>query len=117
MRTEAPRRINVRNVAHTGAAVAAALLPLTAAVLLARATAGDPLAPVNTLMTSGGQRVRVCASGWRGCGRNAVATCRSELRTGRLAGLASYVRDGRASRGGRAQTGVPGPDRDESPAR
>jgi hypothetical protein len=73
---DASRRVSMQHVTHTGAALAATLLPLAAAVLLARTTAGDPLAPVNTLVTSGGHRARVSLSVWRGCGRTTLSRWR-----------------------------------------
>ncbi|WP_336323757.1 hypothetical protein [Streptomyces lavendofoliae] len=75
---DAPRRVNMQHVVHTGAALAATLLPLAAAALLAKAMAGDPLAPVNTLITNGGQRVRMSPSQWRGCGRSALSGWRTD---------------------------------------
>ncbi|MFG3506857.1 hypothetical protein ACGF5F_15235 [Streptomyces sp. NPDC047821] len=80
MISDAPRRPHLRHVTTTGAALAAALLPLAAAVLLAKTMAGDPLAPVNTLITSGGQRVRISPSVWRRCGRQALSDWKPEPR-------------------------------------
>ncbi|MFF8828135.1 hypothetical protein [Streptomyces sp. NPDC015131] len=80
LRHPALQRPALRRAARTGAALAGVLLPLTAAVLLAKAMAGDPLAPVNTLMTTGSQRVRVSPAAWRGCGRGALSAGRAARR-------------------------------------
>lgn len=88
-----PRRANMRHVTTTGSALAAALLPLVVGMLLAKTMAGDPLAPVNALITSGGQRARVSPSQWRSCGRTTLSRWKAE----RTEGLhRSY--DGRARR-------------------
>ncbi|WP_179166704.1 hypothetical protein [Streptomyces sp. CB03238] len=78
MISDAPRRVNMRHVANTGAALAATLLPLATAVLLAKTMAGDPLAPVNTLITTGGQRARISPSVWRRCGRATLSEWKGE---------------------------------------
>ncbi|WP_199819857.1 hypothetical protein [Streptomyces sp. NRRL S-118] len=78
MITYRPRRVSRQHITTTSAALAAALLPLAAAVLLAKAMAGDPLAPVNTLITSGGQRVRISPSVWRGSTRTALSQWKSQ---------------------------------------
>ncbi|MGA4800377.1 hypothetical protein [Streptomyces lavendulocolor] len=95
MISDASRRVQMQHVATTGAALAAALLPLAAAVLLARATAGDPLAPVNTLITGAGQRPRIPPSQWRRCGRGALSEWRAQARHDgtRITGR-SWRRDG-----------------------
>ncbi|MER7111686.1 hypothetical protein [Streptomyces sp. NPDC000229] len=79
MTSDASRRVNMRHVANTGAALAVTLLPLAAAVLLAKAMAGDPLAPVNTLITTGGQRARISPSVWRRCGRATLSEWKDEM--------------------------------------
>ncbi|MET9514311.1 hypothetical protein [Streptomyces sp. NPDC002994] len=73
MSPDAPRRVSMHHVTTTGTALAVALLPLAVGVLLAKTMAGDPLAPVNALMTSGGQRARISPSEWRRCGRAALS--------------------------------------------
>ncbi|GAA1504891.1 hypothetical protein GCM10009730_05040 [Streptomyces albidochromogenes] len=76
------RRVRMRHVTSTGTALAATLLPLAVGVLLAKTMAGDPLAPVNALMTSGGHRARVSPSVWRGCGRRALSQWKPEATAG-----------------------------------
>ncbi|WP_241838138.1 hypothetical protein [Streptomyces sp. CB03234] len=78
MISDASRRVNMRHVANTGAALAATLLPLAAAVVLAKTMAGDPLAPVNALITTGGQRARISPSVWRRCGRATLSEWKGE---------------------------------------
>ncbi|MGW7196641.1 hypothetical protein [Streptomyces chryseus] len=73
---DASRRVSMRHVTSTGTALAATLLPLAVGVLLAKTMAGDPLAPVNALMTSGGHRARISPSDWRRCGRTALSKWR-----------------------------------------
>ncbi|GAA2484716.1 hypothetical protein [Streptomyces gobitricini] len=105
MISDVPRRVNMQHVADTGAALAVALLPLAAAVLLAKTVAGDPLAPVNTLITSGGQRARLSPSQWRGCGRTALSEWKAGARTtgthapGRVWRREGRRRDGHPSAG------------------
>ncbi|OEJ23644.1 hypothetical protein AR457_03175 [Streptomyces agglomeratus] len=72
----------MQHVTTTGTALAVALLPLAVGVLLAKTMAGDPLAPVNALITSGGQRARVSPSQWRGCGRTALSRWKAERTEG-----------------------------------
>ncbi|MFG2295944.1 hypothetical protein [Streptomyces sp. NPDC048603] len=71
----------VRQVTVAGRALATALLPLALGVLLARAAAGDPMTPVNALITNGAQRARVSPAEWRRCGRAALR--RGALRSDR----------------------------------
>ncbi|MGX1884983.1 hypothetical protein [Streptomyces sp. NPDC055287] len=70
----------MQHVTSTGTALAVALLPLAVGVLLAKTMAGDPLAPVNALITSGGQRARISPSEWRRCGRTALSKWKTETR-------------------------------------
>ncbi|MFC8552161.1 hypothetical protein ACFUMI_31955 [Streptomyces sp. NPDC057273] len=49
----------MQHVTTTGVALAGALLPLAVGMLLARSVGADPMAPVNALITSGGQRARL----------------------------------------------------------
>jgi hypothetical protein len=69
---EAPRKIRLQHVTTTGWALASALLPLVAGVLLAKTMAADPLTPVNAMITQRGQRVRISPSQWRSCGQDAL---------------------------------------------
>ncbi|MFJ8884790.1 hypothetical protein ACIRJR_15475 [Streptomyces sp. NPDC102402] len=64
MPTAAPTRPRIQTLASAGTALAVTLLPLAAGVLLARTMALDPMAPVNALVTGGGQRVRLAPSRW-----------------------------------------------------
>jgi hypothetical protein len=61
---EAPTRPRIQNLTSAGTALAVALLPLAVGVLMARTMALDPMAPVNALVTGGGQRVRLAPSRW-----------------------------------------------------
>ncbi|MGW1766813.1 hypothetical protein ACWCQL_22420 [Streptomyces sp. NPDC002073] len=67
-----PRSPRVRHVTVAGTALATALLPVVVGVLLARTMATDPMAPVNALITSGGQRARVSRAELRSCGHRAL---------------------------------------------
>ncbi|MEU0131079.1 MULTISPECIES: hypothetical protein [unclassified Streptomyces] len=64
MAPDAPTRPRIQHLTTAGTALAVALLPLAAGVLLARSMATDPMAPVNALVTNGGQRVRLAPSRW-----------------------------------------------------
>ncbi|MFD5876625.1 MULTISPECIES: hypothetical protein [unclassified Streptomyces] len=64
MPTAAPTRPRIQNLAGAGSALAVTLLPLAVGILLARTMALDPMAPVNALVTSGGQRARLAPSRW-----------------------------------------------------
>lgn len=64
MAPEAPTRPRIQNLTSAGTALAVALLPLAVGVLMARTMALDPMAPVNALVTGGGQRVRLAPSRW-----------------------------------------------------
>ncbi|MFC8226148.1 hypothetical protein [Streptomyces sp. NPDC057287] len=64
MLSDAPGRPRMQNLAGAGTALAVTLLPLVVGVLLARTMALDPMAPVNALVTSGGQRARLAPSRW-----------------------------------------------------
>ncbi|MFD0147200.1 MULTISPECIES: hypothetical protein [unclassified Streptomyces] len=59
MISDARRTSRMQHVTTTGAALAGALLPLAVGMLLARSVGADPMAPVNALITSGGQRARL----------------------------------------------------------
>ncbi|WP_338674348.1 hypothetical protein V1460_15750 [Streptomyces sp. SCSIO 30461] len=73
MDPEVPRTLRIQHVTMTGTALATALLPLVVGVLVAKSMGADPMTSVNALITSGGQRARVCPSQLRGCGRSALA--------------------------------------------
>ncbi|MEV7612677.1 hypothetical protein [Streptomyces sp. NPDC089799] len=62
----------VRQVTVAGRALATALVPLALGVLLAKAAAGDPMTPVNALITNGAQNPRLSPAEWRRCGRAAL---------------------------------------------
>ncbi|MEV3931238.1 MULTISPECIES: hypothetical protein [unclassified Streptomyces] len=61
---DAPTRPRIHTLAGAGTALAVTLLPLAVGILLARTMALDPMAPVNALVTSGGQRARLGPSRW-----------------------------------------------------
>ncbi len=61
---DAPTRPRIQNLTCAGTALAVTLLPLAVGVLLARTMALDPMTPVNALVTSGGQRVRLAPARW-----------------------------------------------------
>ncbi|MGW2282176.1 hypothetical protein [Streptomyces sp. NPDC001770] len=101
MSTESrPRpRARIRHVTVAGSALAGALLPLVAGVLLAKAAAGDPMTPVNALLTRTGSGSPVPPSQWRGCGR-AVLRRSGESGAGRaVSGAVRLARGVRAGRG------------------
>ncbi|WP_434600666.1 hypothetical protein [Streptomyces sp. A5-4] len=68
----------MQHLTSTGTALAVALLPLAFGVLLAKTMAGDPLAPVNALITSGGQRAPISPLQWRRCGRTVLSGWKAE---------------------------------------
>ncbi|WP_328723291.1 hypothetical protein OHT52_29860 [Streptomyces sp. NBC_00247] len=90
----------IRHVTVAGSALAGALLPLVAGVLLARMAAGDPMASVNALLTRTGPGSPVPPSQWRGCGRAVLHRSRAGgAGAGRMAsGAAKLVRAARAGR-------------------
>ncbi|MFK0234825.1 hypothetical protein [Streptomyces vinaceus] len=75
--TARPRRM--QHVTIAGSALAVALVPLVVGVLVAKGIAADPHAPVNALITGGGQRAGLPRAEWR---RRGHATLR-RLRTAR----------------------------------
>ncbi|WP_327174074.1 hypothetical protein OG599_01500 [Streptomyces sp. NBC_01335] len=89
-------RARIRHVTVAGSALAGALLPLVAGVLLAKVAAGDPMSSVNALITRTGPGSPVPPSQWRGCGR-AVLRRSGEGRS--VSGAARGVRGVRAGRG------------------
>jgi hypothetical protein len=64
MVSDAPTRPHIQNLTSAGTALAVTLLPLAVGVLLARTMALDPMAPLNALVTSSGQRARLAPSRW-----------------------------------------------------
>ncbi|MEU5658712.1 hypothetical protein ABZ802_24275 [Streptomyces sp. NPDC047737] len=64
MLPDAPTRPRLQTLTTAGTALALTLLPLVAGVLLARASAMDPMTSVNALVTSGGQRPGIAPSRW-----------------------------------------------------
>ncbi|MGW0468903.1 hypothetical protein ACWDX6_27135 [Streptomyces sp. NPDC003027] len=99
MTSDTRRDRRMQHVTTTGSALAVALVPLVVGVLLAKSVGADPMAPVNALITSGGQRARLSRSQLRTCGgralRRAGAGVRS-VRHGRAVGASRVVRAGRA---------------------
>ncbi|MGW0858005.1 hypothetical protein [Streptomyces sp. NPDC002690] len=94
-------RPRIRHVTVAGSALAGALLPLVAGVLLARMAAGDPMASVNALLTRTGPGSPVPPSQWRGCGRAVLHRRRAGgAVAGRMAsGAARLVRGARVTSG------------------
>ncbi|MFD8985153.1 hypothetical protein [Streptomyces sp. NPDC059564] len=86
-------RPRLRNVSAAGSALAVALVPLVVGVLVAKGLAADPHAPVNALITGGGQRAGLPRAEWR---RRGHATTR-RLRTVRRDAVrrCAHVRDRR----------------------
>ncbi|WP_323187788.1 hypothetical protein [Streptomyces sp. NBC_01264] len=77
-----------QHVTTAGAALAVALVPLVVGVLVAKGLAADPHAPVNALITGGGQRAGLPRAEWR---RRGHATMR-RLRTVRRGAVRGTVR-------------------------
>ncbi|MEU8773692.1 hypothetical protein [Streptomyces sp. NPDC048606] len=73
------RRPRMRHVTTAGSALAVALTPLVVGVLVAKGLGADPHAPVNALISAGGQRAGLPRGEW---GRRGRATVR-RLRTAR----------------------------------
>ncbi|MGW2180443.1 hypothetical protein ACWCXX_20540 [Streptomyces sp. NPDC001732] len=90
MLPDAPHRPRLQHVASAGTTLAVTLAPLVIGVLLAKAAAADPMAPVNALVTRGGQPVPFSPAQWRRCGRQALRRWKDPLhacgRPGTLAG-------------------------------
>lgn len=72
MTSDVSSRLRLRHVTATGTALAGVLVPLVAGMLLARSVGSDPMTPVNTLITHGGQRVGAVPGQWRGYRRYAL---------------------------------------------
>ncbi|MFE4258655.1 hypothetical protein [Streptomyces sp. NPDC056883] len=88
-----------QHVTTAGSALAVALVPLVVGVLVAKGLAADPHAPVNALITGGGQRAGLPRAEWR---RRGHATMR-RLRTVRRGAVRGTVRG--AARGRAYVTG------------
>ncbi|MFD9305085.1 hypothetical protein ACFWCB_20900 [Streptomyces sp. NPDC060048] len=83
-----------QRVNTAGTALAVALVPLVVGVLVAKGLAADPHAPVNALITGGGQRATLPRAEWRRRGHATMRRLRS-ARRGTLRGTArgcAYVR-------------------------
>lgn len=86
-----------QRVTIAGSALAVALVPLVVGVLVARGLAADPHAPVNALITGGGQRAGLPRAEWRRRGHATMRRLRT-ARRGTVRGAAlgrAYVRGGR----------------------
>ncbi|MFF5703038.1 hypothetical protein ACFY7H_11105 [Streptomyces sp. NPDC012794] len=90
-----PARPRLGHVTAAGSALAVALVPLVVGVLIAKGVAADPHAPVNALITGGGQRAGLPHAEWSRRGHSAVR----RLRTARqgTARRCAAVRDRRRS--------------------
>ncbi|MFJ6795207.1 hypothetical protein [Streptomyces sp. NPDC091268] len=73
-------RPRMQHVTTAGSALAVALVPLVVGVLLAKAMAADPYAPVNALITGGGQRAGLPRAEWRRRGHDTVRRLRTARR-------------------------------------
>ncbi|MFJ6718245.1 MULTISPECIES: hypothetical protein [unclassified Streptomyces] len=74
--TQRPHRPRLRQLTIAGSALAVALAPLVVGVLIAKGMAADPHAPVNALITGGGQRAGLPRAEWRRRGHTAVRRLR-----------------------------------------
>ncbi|AXE25156.1 hypothetical protein C0216_18410 [Streptomyces globosus] len=97
MTTDAPLRTprpRIQQVAVAGSALAVAVLPLVVGVLVAKGMATDPHAPVNALITSGGQRAALPRGEWRRRGHTTLRRLRTARRhtARRCAAVAAGVR-------------------------
>ncbi|RSS78227.1 hypothetical protein EF903_32640 [Streptomyces sp. WAC05292] len=86
----------MRQAATAGSALAVAVLPLVVGVLVAKGMATDPHAPVNALITSGGQRAALPRGEWRRRGHTTLRRLRTARRhtARRCAAVAAGVRRG-----------------------
>ncbi|MFD7624964.1 hypothetical protein ACFV7Q_02755 [Streptomyces sp. NPDC059851] len=75
-----PARPRLQQVTVAGSALAVALLPLVVGVLVAKGMAADPHAPVNALITSGGQRAGLPRGEWRRRGHTTMRRLRTARR-------------------------------------
>ncbi|MER5812706.1 hypothetical protein ABT143_31735 [Streptomyces sp. NPDC002033] len=90
-------RPRLRTVSAAGSALAVALVPLVAGVLLAKGLAADPHAPVNALITGGGQRAGLPRAEWSRRGHLTARRLRTvrrdtALRTRRTVSRAARLR-------------------------
>ncbi|WP_251072235.1 hypothetical protein [Streptomyces sp. ISL-43] len=69
-----------QHVSTAGTALAVALVPLVVGVLVAKGLAADPHAPVNALITGGGQRAGLPRAEWRRRGHATMRRLRSARR-------------------------------------
>ncbi|MEU9029729.1 hypothetical protein AB0D46_19840 [Streptomyces sp. NPDC048383] len=70
-------RPRMRHVTTAGSALAVALVPLVVGVLVAKGVAADPHAPVNALISGGGQRAGLPVTEWRRRGHGALRRLRT----------------------------------------
>ncbi|MGW7097959.1 hypothetical protein [Streptomyces sp. NPDC054838] len=70
-------RPRMQQVSTAGSALAVALVPLVAGILIAKGMAADPHAPVNALITGGGQRAGLPRAEWRRRGHTALRRLRT----------------------------------------
>ncbi|MEU8437840.1 hypothetical protein AB0F18_34085 [Streptomyces sp. NPDC029216] len=73
-------RPRLRQVTCAGSALAVALVPLVVGVLVAKGMATDPHAPVNALITGGGQRAGLPRAEWSRRGHSAMRRLRTARR-------------------------------------
>lgn len=90
-------RPRLQQVTTAGAALAVALLPLVVGVLVAKGMAADPHAPVNALITGGGQRAGLPRAEWRRRGHDTLHRLRRVRRTCAAATCARRPRGSRPS--------------------
>ncbi|MFF3864159.1 hypothetical protein [Streptomyces sp. NPDC002209] len=76
----APRPRRMQHVTTAGSALAVALVPLVVGVLVAKGMAADPHAPVNALITGGGQRAGLPRAEWRRRGHATMHRLRTARR-------------------------------------
>ncbi|MFF8614281.1 MULTISPECIES: hypothetical protein [unclassified Streptomyces] len=95
MLPDTPHRPRLQHVTAAGTTLAVTLAPLVIGVLLAKAAAADPMAPVNALVTRGGQPVPLSPAQWRRCGRQALRRWKDPLHAcGRPGALVARRRPG-----------------------
>ncbi|WP_371614475.1 hypothetical protein [Streptomyces sp. NBC_00454] len=69
-----------QHVTSAGSALAVALVPLVVGVLVAKGLAADAHAPVNALITGGGQRAGLPRAEWRRRGHDTMRRLRTARR-------------------------------------
>lgn len=79
--TSTTPRPHLHRVTCAGSALAVALVPLVVGVLAAKGIGADPHAPVNALITGGGQRAGLPRAEWSRRGHGAVRRLRTARRT------------------------------------